>query len=109
MLVLVSLKSMPTMLLLCYTNTQSFVHNKSSSTSQLIKGILSDLRKLPRYLSRIETSTSKVGAGGRAAWLVSPTFPACAGLSFVLTVIFVSHLNDLLSEGLSLTLSTSSL
>ena len=37
-LVLVILKSMPVMLLLLSTNTQCFVHDKSSSTSQLIEG-----------------------------------------------------------------------
>ena len=63
-LVLVILKSMPVMLLLCSTNIQAFVHYKSSSTSQLLKGKSRDLQKLLRYLSGIMTSTFKVGTGG---------------------------------------------
>ena len=59
-LVLVILKSMPVMLLLCSSNIQSFVHYKSSSTSQLLKGKSRDLQKL---LIKI-TTTFKVGTGG---------------------------------------------
>ena len=52
------------MLLLCSINTQSSVHDKSSTTSQLIISISSDLQKLLRYLSGIVTSTFKTGTGG---------------------------------------------
>ena len=60
------------MLLLCSTNTQSFAHDKSSSTSQLIKGKLSDLQKLLRYLNEIVTSMFNVGTCGCAGQLTSP-------------------------------------
>ena len=45
-MVFVILKSMPVMLLLFSTNPQFFVHNKSSSNLQLIKGKTRDLQKL---------------------------------------------------------------
>ena len=60
------------MLILCSTNTQSFAHDKSSSTSQLIKGKLSDLQKLLRYLNEIVTSMLNVGICGCAGQLASP-------------------------------------
>ena len=47
---LVILKSMPVLLLLCCTNTQSFIHDKSNSTLRLIKGKSRDLKKLLRSL-----------------------------------------------------------
>ena len=49
-LVLVILKSMPVLLLLCCTNTQSFIHDKLNSTLRLIKGKSRDLKKLLRSL-----------------------------------------------------------
>ena len=91
------------MLLLCSTNTQSFVHNKSSSTSQIIKGKSSDLQRLLRYLSGMVISMFKVASGGRAGWWACPSFPDCDGLSGVFPVIFVLYLNHLLFEALSLT------
>ena len=63
------------MLLLCSINTQSFVHDKSSSTSQFIKDKSKDLQKLIRYLSRINNSTFKEDTSGCAGWSVSPGFP----------------------------------
>ena len=44
-------------LLLASINTECFVHNKSISTSQLIKGKSSDLQKLLRHFNGIVTST----------------------------------------------------
>ena len=65
------------MLLFCSINTQSFVHDKSSSISQFINGNSRDFQKLLRYLSGIVTSTCKVGTGGRFA---SPSFPGISGM-----------------------------
>ena len=94
-LVLVILKSMPVMLLLCSSNIQSFVHYKSSSTSQLLKGKSRDLQKLIRYLSGIMASTFKVGTGGgRGGWLASPSLSDYAGLSSVFPVILLLYVND---------------
>ena len=45
-LVLIIMKFAPAILLLAPNNTPSFVHNKSSSPSQIIKGKYSDLQKL---------------------------------------------------------------
>ena len=50
--------------LLASINTKSFVHEKSNSTSQLIKGKSTALQKLLRYFSGIVTSTFKVDTGG---------------------------------------------
>ena len=52
-MVFATLKYMPVMLLLCSINRKSFIHDKSSSTSQLLKDNLNDLQKLLRYLSGI--------------------------------------------------------
>ena len=78
----------------------SFVHDKSSSTLQLIKGKSSDLQKLLKYLSGIVTSTFNVGTGGHAGQSASPSFPGCAGLASAFLIIFV-YLNDVPSEALS--------
>ena len=69
------------MLLLCSTNTRSFVHDKSSFTK------LSDLQNLLRFVSGIVTSTFNVGIGGRAGQSASPLFLSCAGLTSVFPVI----------------------
>ena len=82
-------KFMP--VLLCSHNIQSFAHNKSSSTFQLLKGKSSDFQKLLGYLSGIVTSMFKVGTGGCAGQLASPSFPGCAGLASVFPVIFVLY------------------
>ena len=89
------------MLFLRSNNTHSFVHDKSSSTAQLIKGKLSDLQKLFKYLGGTVTSTFKVGTRGRAGRPASPSFPGYGGL---FPVIFVLYLNDLPSEELLLIL-----
>ena len=99
---LVITKFTPVMLLFCSINTQFSAHDKSSSISQFINGKSRDLQKLLGYLSRTVTSMWKVGTGGRFA---SPSLP---GLSGVFATIFVLHLNDLPSEALSSTSSTSS-
>ena len=89
---------MPVMLLFCSINTESFVHDKSSSISQFINGKSRDLQTLLRYLSGIATSTCKVdGTGGR---FTSPSF---TGLSSVFPTIFVLYSKDLPSEALSST------
>ena len=73
------------MLLWCSINTQSFVHDKSSSTLQLLKGKWRKLQKLLRYLSGIVTSTFKVGThscgacGGRGGWDTSGFGNGCGG------------------------------
>ena len=48
-------------------DTQFFVHNKSSSTSQLIKGKSSDLKNLLRYLSGMVVSLFQGCIGGCGA------------------------------------------
>ena len=97
------------MLLWCIINTQSFVHNKSSSTSQFTNSKSRNLQKLIKYLSEIGTSTFKVGTAGCGGWFTSPGFPVHVGLSGVFTTIFVLYLNDLPSEALSTTSSILSL
>ena len=57
---LVIIKFIPVILLFCSINTHSFIHDKSSSISQFIKGKSRNLQKLPRYLSGIATSTFKL-------------------------------------------------
>ena len=52
------------MVLSCSSNTQSFVHDKSNSISQFISGKSRNLKKILKYLSRLVTSTFKVGTGG---------------------------------------------
>ena len=91
------------MLFWCSIKTQSFVHNKSSSTSQFIKGKSRDLQKLLSYLSGIVTSTFKDGTGGCADWSAFPGFPGCGGRSGVSPIIFVLYSNGLPSDALSLT------
>ena len=88
---------------------KSFVDNKSSSTSQLIKGKSRDLEKLLRYLNGIMTSTFKDGTSDCAGWLVSPSFPGYGDRSGVFPVIFVLYSNNLHCEALSSTLSISPL
>ena len=56
---------------------QTFVHDKSSSISQLINGKSRSLQKILRYLSGKVTSTFKVGTGGQFA---SPSFPGVSGV-----------------------------
>ena len=90
----------PVMLLKCFINTQSFVHNKSSSTSLFIKEKPRDLQKLIRYVSEIVTSMFKDGTGGWAGWSASPGFLGCGGLSDVSASIFVLYSNDFPSETL---------
>ena len=53
------------MSLLCSINTQSFVHDKSSSISHFISGKSRNLQKLLRYLNRILTSAIKDATGIR--------------------------------------------
>ena len=77
------------MLLGCYINTQSFVHDKSSSISQFIHGKSRDLQKLLQYLSGIVTSTFKAGTGGCGGQFAHPPFPGHAGLCVVFPTIFV--------------------
>ena len=89
----------PVILLFCSINTQSFVHDKSSSISQFINGKSRDLQKLLRYFSEIVTSTLKVGTVGQFA---SPLFPGVFG---VFPTIFILYSNDLPSEALSSTSS----
>ena len=95
------------MLLWCSVNTQSFVNDQSSSALPLIKGKSSDLQKLLTCFSGIMTSTFKVIVSGCACWSASPLFAACNSLVSVFSVISVVYLNDLLSEALWLTLSSS--
>ena len=47
-------------------NTQSFVHDKSSSNSQFIIGKLNDLQKLLKFFSWFSISTFKVVNNGCA-------------------------------------------
>ena len=100
---LVIIKYIPIVLLRYYINTQSFVHNKSSSVTQFISSKSRNLQKLLRYLSGIVTSTFKVGTAGR---FVSSSFRDHSG---VFPTIFVLYLYDLSSEALLLILSISSL
>ena len=74
-LVLVIMKFTPVTLLRCSINTQSFVQDKSSSTSQFIKVKSRDLKKLLQYLSGIVTSMFKNSTGGCAGQSASPGFP----------------------------------
>ena len=97
------------MLLLCSTNPQSFVHDKSSSISQLIRDKSRDLQKLLRYLSGIVTSLFQDGTGYCGGWSASSSFPDRGGLSGAPPTIFVLYSNDLPSEAFSSTLSISSL
>ena len=69
------MKFTPVTLLRCSINTQSFVQDKSSSTSQFIKVKSRDLKKLLQYLSGIVTSTFKNSTGGCAGQSASPGFP----------------------------------
>ena len=69
------MKFTPVTLLRCSINTQSFVQDKSSSTSQFIKVKSRDLKKLLQYLSGIVTSTFKISTGGCAGQSASPGFP----------------------------------
>ena len=80
--------------LLCSINRKSFVHNKSSSTSQFLKGKIRDLQKWLRYLSGIVTSAFKDGTGGCAGQPLSSTFPGFVGF-FGVFFYFFSYSNDL--------------
>ena len=91
------------MLLLCSPNTQSFDHDKLSSTLQLVKGKLSDFQKLLRYLKRIVTSAFSVRTDGCAVWSASPSFSDCVGFACLFSVILVIYLNYLPSEQRSIT------
>ena len=90
---LVITKFTPVMLLFSAINTQSFVHDKSSSISEFTNEKSWDLQKLLRYLSGIVTLTIKVGTCDQFA---SPSIP---GLSVVFA-IFALYSNDLPSEAL---------
>ena len=80
---------MPVMLLLCSTNIQSFIHNKSSFTLQLIKTKSRDIQNLSsRIVSRIVTSTFKVGPGGCGGRSSSPSIPGHPHISSVFPVLF---------------------
>ena len=96
------------MLLQCSINTPSFVHDKSSSTSQLIKGKSRDFQKLLKYLSETWNSMFKDGIGGCAGGSTSPGFPGCGSHAGVFPIIFVLHLIDLPCESLSSTPSIAS-
>ena len=84
-LVLLIIKFTPVMLLWCFINTQSFVHDKSSSTSQLIKDKSRFLPNLIRYLSGRVSSTFKIstcgcsGCDGRGSWDPSGFGGSCDG------------------------------
>ena len=69
------MKFTPVTLLRCSINTQSFVQDKSSSTSQFIKVKSRDLKKLVQNLSGIVTSTFKNSTGRCAGQSASPGFP----------------------------------
>ena len=105
-LVLIIWNLAPVMLLYSI-NTQSFNHDKSSSASQFINVKSTNLQKLLRYLSRILTSTFKVGTagcGGHCVWVPSGfcgSHGCRSGLFGVFPTIFVLYLNDLPSEALS--------
>ena len=96
-------------------HTQSFVHDKSSSTSQFIGYKSRNLQTLLRYLSGIVTSTFKAGTvessgcGGSDPSSFGGICGGCGGLRVGLPTIFVLYLNDLPSETLSSTSSVSSL
>ena len=96
-------------LLLASIDTQSSVHNKSSYTSQLIKGKSRDNLRLLRYLSGIVTCTFKDGTGCCASWSASSGFPGCGGRCGIFPIIFTFYLNNLPSEAFSLMSSISSL
>ena len=64
---------------------QSFVHDKSSSTSHFIKGKSRDLEKLRRYLSGIVIFTFKNDTDGCAGWSACPE-------DFGVVIIFVVSL-----------------
>lgn len=75
---------MPVMLLLRSTNIQSFIHNKSSFTLQLIKTKSRDIQNLS---SRKVTSTFKVGPNGRSGRSASPSIPGHPHISSVFPVL----------------------
>ena len=79
---------MPVMLLLCSINIQSFIHNKSSFTLQLIKTKSRDIQNLSsRIVSRKMTSTFKVGPDGRGGRSASPSIPGHPHISSVFPVL----------------------
>ena len=86
-------------------NTKSFVHDKSSSTSQLIKSKSSDLQKLIRYFRGITISTFKVGTRGGGGESACPGIPGCEAQAGVFSIISVLYLSDLSFKA---SLSTSS-
>ena len=87
-----------------FNNTQSFVDNKSGSTSKLIKSKSRDLEKVLTYLSGIVTSVFKGGTDGCASltcWDPPRFGGSCAGsgcLTSVFPFVFVFYLNNLLFE-----------
>ena len=101
------MKFTPLILSLGSINTQLLVHDKSSSTSQLIKGKLSYLQKLLRYFSRIASSVFENGNGGCGGSFASLKFPVSKGLTDIFSLIIVLHLNGLPSDELSSTSSIS--
>ena len=70
---------------------QSFVHDKSSSTSHFIKGKSRDFEKLLRYLSGIVTFTFKNDTDGCAGWSACPEFWSCDNLCGVSPTISVLY------------------
>ena len=86
-LVLVIKKFAPVMLL-CSTNTQSFVHNKKNPIPQILKVESRNLQKVLKYLSGIVTSTFKIGTSGR---FESSSIP---GHAVVFPTTLLLHLND---------------
>ena len=83
------------MLLFCFTNAQSFFHDKSSSISQFINDKPRDLQKLISYMSGTVTSTFKICTGGQVA---SPPFPYLCG---IFPTFFVLYSHNSSSEALS--------
>ena len=83
------------MLLFCFTNAQSFFHDKSSSVSQFINDKPRDLQKLIIYMSGIVTSIFKICTGDQVA---SPSFPYLCG---IFPTFFVLYSHNSSSEALS--------
>ena len=88
----------PIMLLWCSDNTQSFVHDKTSSIWPFISRKSKNLQKLLRYLNGIVNSTFKAGTAGyggrsgRGGWDPYGFSGGCdgrGGLSLAFPTIFV--------------------
>ena len=89
---LVIINFTPVMLLRCFINTKSIVHDKSSFISHFINGKLRNLQKLLRYLSGIETAAIKVGTASCASRFAPRRCPGCGGISDVFPTILICRL-----------------